>query len=101
MVVMEKELSAVHPEIDIVTTPTGDPVAMVHCNNCTSDINAWMNIFSDFAQRLGVKVSQQQLYKTLFESSLEGEADCGEVICYNYVSSENITGVTEGRPLLV
>lgn len=101
MVVMEKELSAVHPEIDIVTTPTGDPVAMVHCNNCTSDINAWMNLFNDFAQRLGVKLSQQQLYKTLFESSLEGDADCGEVLSYNYISGENITGVTEGRPLLV
>lgn len=101
MVVMEKDLSAVHPEIDIVTTPTGDPVAMVHCNNCTSDVNAWMNIFSDFAQRLGVSVSQQELYKTLFESSLEGDADCGEVLSYNYVSGENITGVTEGRPLLV
>lgn len=101
MVVLEGELKRVHPEIDLVTTPVGDLVAMVHCNNCTSDINAWVDVFGEFAKKLGVTLPKWKLYDTLYEASLEGEADCGGVLSYNYVSGENITGVEEGRPLLV
>ena len=105
MAVLEKPLSAVYDEIDVVTTPAGDAVAMVHCNNCTSDFNAWAGVFGEFAKELKVHtdadVADVDIYRLLCEKSLEGEPDCGGVLNYNYVSGENITGVTEGRPLLV
>ncbi|HOQ01401.1 MAG TPA: FGGY-family carbohydrate kinase [Acetivibrio clariflavus] len=101
MIVLEKELEKVHTEIDIVTTPVGDQVAMVHCNNCTSDINAWVNIFKEFAEAIGVKVETDTLYKTLFMKALEGDADCGGLLSYNYFSGEHLTGFEEGRPLFV
>ena len=101
MVVLDKPLEKVHSEIDLVATPVGDLAAMVHCNNCTSDINAWAGVFSEFAERLGVKLSQKELYELIYKTSLEGEGDCGEVIAYNYVSGENVTNVAAGRPIVV
>jgi len=101
MIVLEKELEKVHTEIDIVTTPVGDPVAMVHCNNCTSDINAWVNLFKEFSEAIGVKIEMNDLYQTLFMKALEGDADCGGLLSYNYFSGEHLTGFEEGRPLFV
>ncbi len=101
MVALDKPLKQVHPEIDMVATPAGAPVAMVHCNNCSSDINAWANVFADFAKRLGSDISRGELFKLLFEASLEGDADCGEIISYNFVSGENIAGIDKGRPLVI
>ena len=101
MVVLEKDLSKPYEEIDIVTTPTGDPVAMVHCNNCTSDINAWAGLFKEFAESMGMSVDMNRLYTTLFQKALDGDADCGGLLSYNYISGENITGFEEGRPMFV
>ena len=99
MVVLEKELSKAYPEIDLVTTPAGDLVAMVHCNNCTSDLNAWVNLFKEFAESFGVEVDMNKLFGTLYNKALEGDADCGGLLAYNYFAGEDITGFTEGRPL--
>lgn len=102
MIVLEKELSRVYPEIDLVTTPTGNLVAMVHCNNCTSDLNAWVNLFKEFAESLGMDhVDMNQLFGTLYKKALEGDPDCGGLLAYNYFSGEHITGFEEGRPLFV
>ena len=101
MVVLEKELSKVYPEIDLVTTPTGNLVAMVHCNNCTSDLNAWVGIFKEFAEAMGIKTDMNQLFGTLYRKAMEGDADCGGLLAYNYFSGEHITGFEEGRPLFV
>lgn len=89
MVVLEKNLSKAHDSIDLVTTPAGDLVAMVHCNNCTSDINAWVNVFKEFAELIGCHTDD--LYGVLYNEALKGDADCGGVISYNYLSGENIT----------
>ena len=99
MVVLEKELEHVYPEIDLVTTPAGDMVAMVHCNNCTSDLNAWVNLFREFAQTMGMKVDMDDLFGKLYNKALEGDADCGGLLAYNYFSGEHITHFEEGRPL--
>lgn len=99
MVVLEKELSKVYPEIDLVTTPTGNLVAMVHCNNCTSDLNAWVGIFKEFAQAMGMEVDMNKLFGTLYHKAMEGDPDCGGLLAYNYFSGEHITGFEEGRPL--
>lgn len=101
MIVLEKELSKVYSEIDLVTTPTGNLVAMVHCNNCTSDLNAWVNIFKEFTEALGVKVDMNQLFSLLYNKALEGDADCGGLLAYNYFSGEHITGFEKGCPLVV
>ena len=101
MVVLEKPLSKVYPEIDLVTTPTGNLVAMVHCNNCTSDLNAWVNLFKEFAEAMGIQVDMNQLFGTLYHKAMEGDADCGGLLAYNYFSGEHITGFEEGRPLFV
>ncbi len=101
MIVLEKALSKVYPEIDIVMTPTGKPVAMVHSNNCTSDINAWVGLFQELTATLGIEVDQSQLFETLFKKALEGEADGGGLLAYNYFSGEHITHLEEGRPLFV
>lgn len=101
MVVLEKELSKVYPEIDLVTTPDGALVAMVHCNNCTSDLNAWVNIFDQFAESIGAKVDKNTLFSVLYNKALEGDADCGGLISYNYFSGEPVTGFDEGAPLFV
>ena len=101
MIVLEHELSKPYEPIDIVTTPDGSLVAMVHCNNCTSDINAWVSLFKEYQQLLGVPVDMNELYGRLFNKALEGDADCGGLMAYNYVSGEPITGLQEGRPLFV
>lgn len=102
MVVLDQPLSNVHRDIDIVTTPEGVPVAMVHTNNCTSDVNAWMKMFTEFSQLIGSDLSADQLYAKLFKHSADnGEDDCGGLVNYAYLSGENITDVQEGRPLFV
>jgi sugar (pentulose or hexulose) kinase len=101
MVVLEKSLSRVYTEIDMVTTPSGKPVAMVHCNNCTSDLDAWTRVFREAAETLGLKIDKTALYDTLYRKALEGDPDCGGLLSYNYYAGEPITGFDEGRPLLV
>ena len=85
----------------MVTTPAGDPVAMVHCNNCTSDLNAWVGLFKECLEAFGAKVDMDTLYGTLYNKALEGDKDCGGLLAYNYFSGEHITGFEEGRPLFV
>ena len=101
MIVLEKELRKVYPEIDLVTTPDGSLVAMVHANNCTSDLNAWVSIFREFAESFGIEVDMNRLFGVLYNKALEGDADCGGLLAYGYLSGEFITGVDEGHPLFV
>ena len=101
MITLEKELSKVYPEIDLVTTPTGKLVAMAHSNNCTSDYDAWISLFGEAAKALGMEVSKPRLYDTLLEMALKGDADCGGLLAYGYISGEHITHFEEGRPLFV
>ena len=101
MNVLDAPLKKLHRDIDIVTTPTGDPVAMVHINNCSSDINAWVGLFRDFANAIGAKIDTNTLYETLFDSTVHSDPDAGGLINYSYLSGENITKIQEGRPLFV
>ncbi len=101
MVVTEHALSKVHEEIDMVTTPDGYPVAMVHCNNCTSDLNAWVNLFEEFAGKFGMKPDKNELYGTLYREALTADPDCGGLMAYNYFSGEPVTGLNAGRPMFV
>lgn len=101
MVVLDKPLKHVHRDIDIVTTPDGLPVAMVHINNCSSDINAWADIFKEFAARLGHNVKPDELYETLFLDATKSDPDAGGLVNYGYLSGEPITKTQEGRPLFV
>ena len=101
MAVLEKDLTKPYEEIDLVTTPAGDLVAMVHCNNCTSDLNAWVNLFREFAESMGMTADMNQIFGTLYNKALEGDSDCGGLLAYNYFSGEHITGFNEGRPLFV
>jgi sugar (pentulose or hexulose) kinase len=101
MIVLEKALSAVYPEVDMVTTPTGKPVAMVHSNNCTSDLNAWVDLFREFTDALGLEIAQARLFEILYQKALAGDADGGGLLSYNYLSGEHITHLEEGRPLFV
>ena len=101
MVVMEKDLNSVHEEIDIVTTPAGANVAMVHCNNCTSDLNAWVNLFKETLGAFGTAVDNDTLYGILYNKALEGSADCSGLVAYNFFSGEHVVGLNEGRPLFV
>ena len=101
MIVLEHALKKVHPELDLVTTPDGSPVAMVHCNNCTSDLNAWVGLFREFAECFGIQTDMNRLFGTLYNKALEGDPDCGGLLAYNYFSGEHITGFEEGRPLFV
>jgi sugar (pentulose or hexulose) kinase len=101
MIVLEKALSKLYPEIDMVTTPAGKPVAMVHSNNCTSDLNAWVEVFQEFTQVLGVEINQSKLFEILYQQALKGDADGGGLLAYNYFSGEHITHLEEGRPLFV
>ena len=101
MVVLEKELTKVYEEIDLVTTPAGDSVAMVHCNNCTSDLNAWVSLFEEFAETMGMKTDKNTLFSTLYQKALEGDKDGGGLLSYGYLSGEHITHFEEGRPLFV
>ncbi len=101
MIVLEKELSRPYEMIDMVTTPDGSLVAMVHCNNCTSDLNAWVGIFREYTELLGVPVDMNKIFATLYNNALNGDPDCGGLVSYNYFSGEPITGLNEGRPLFV
>ena len=101
MAVLDHPLRQVHPEIDMVTTPSGAPVAMVHCNNCTSDLNAWVSLFGQALQAFGMTPDSNDLYGTLYRKALEGDPDCGGLLAYNYFSGEHVTGFEEGRPLFV
>ena len=100
MIVLEKALSRVYPEIDMVTTPTGRPVAMVHCNNCTNEINAWAEVFRGFLTALGKKPDMNEVFTAMFSTAAEGEKDAGGLVLFNYLSGEPITGMDEGRPML-
>lgn len=98
MIVTDKKLNA-YREIDMVTTPSGDPVAMVHCNNCTSDINAWAEVLMQFAEVAGMKISKGKVLDIMFEQALKGDSDCGGLLSYNYFSGEGVTNINEGRPV--
>lgn len=101
MVVLENKLSKVHEEIDMVTTPFGDAVAMVHCNNCTSDLNAWVGLFKEFLDCMGVSADMNDVYGTLYNKALSGDKNCGGLMAYNYLSGEPVTGLNEGRPMFL
>ncbi len=101
MIVLEKDLSQPYEMIDMVTTPDGSPVAMVHCNNCTSDLNAWVNLFKEYQELLGVPVDMNEVFGKLYTHALAGDADCGGLLSFNYISGEPVTGLAEGRPLFV
>ena len=101
MVVLEQPLSRVHRELDLVTTPAGDLVAMVHCNNGASELNAWVGLFAEFAKALGAEADSSVIFETLFTAALAGAPDCGGLMSYNYLSGEPITELEEGRPLFV
>ena len=96
MVVLEKELSKVYPQIDLVTTPDGALVGMVHCNNCTSEINAWVNLFAEFAKASGNEMDMNTLFTMLYGKAMEGDPDCGGLLSYNYFSGEPVTGFDKG-----
>lgn len=101
MVVLEKPLAKLHEELDVVTTPTGDLVAMAHCNNCTSDLNAWVGLFREYTEAMGIEVDMNKIFGVLYNKALEGDAECGGLLAYNYFSGEHITNFEEGRPLFV
>lgn len=101
MIVLEKDLTRPYEMIDMVTTPDGSPVAMVHCNNCTSDLNAWINLFTEYQELMGIPVDRDEVYGKLYNHALKGDADCGGLVAYNYISGEPITGLADGRPLFV
>ena len=101
MIVLENALSQPYEVIDMVTTPCGSPVAMVHCNNCTSDLNAWINLFKEYQQLLGISIDINEIFGKLYNHALKGDADCGGLISYNYISGEPVTGLAEGRPMFV
>ena len=101
MVVLKKALSSLHKEIDMVTTPSGAPVAMVHCNNCTSEINAWADIFEQFGKLMGADFSKGDIFTKLYGCALDGDKDCGGVAAYNYLSGEPVTGFMNGVPLFM
>lgn len=101
MVVLERPLQQVHPEIDMVTTPDGRPVAMVHCNTCTSDLDGWVSLLGEMTAAAGVPLTKTQLYTLFYQKALAGDPDCGGLVSFNYFSGEPVTGLTEGRPLFV
>lgn len=99
MIVLEKALSRLYTAIDMVTTPTGKPVAMVHCNSCTSDLNAWVSLLAEFARNMGIEPDINKLYTMLFNKAMEGDVDCGGLVSYNYYSGEPVTGTDDGVPM--
>lgn len=101
MVVLEKALSKLYPEIDMVTTPSGKPVAMVHCNNCSGEIDAWAGLFTSMCSALGMDISIYKVLDKMFESALSGDKDCGGLVAFNYLSGEVITGLDSGKPLFL
>ena len=100
MVVLENPLAKVYEEIDLVTTPAGAPVAMVHCNNCTNDTNAWVNVLGEAARLFGADPGAGEVYTKLYEKSLAGDPDCGGVLVCNYLAGEGVTHMDAGRPLV-
>ncbi len=101
MAVLEHDLSKLYRQIDIVTTPCGDPVAMVHCNNCTTDLDSWVRLFDELLRSFGCELSKSELYDKLYAMALEGDADCSGIISFNYHSGEHVTGFAEGRPMIM
>lgn len=101
MVVLEKALSKLYPEIDMVTTPSGSPVAMVHCNNCSGEIDAWASIFTSFCKAMGMDVSIYKVLDKMFETAMNGDKDCGGLVAFNYLSGEVITGLDAGKPMFL
>lgn len=101
MIVLEKDLSKPYEMIDMVTTPDGSPVAMVHCNNCTSDLNAWVGLFVEYQKLLGIEVNMDDVYAKLYNNALNGDADCGGLLSYNYISGEPVAGLADGRPMFI
>lgn len=101
MIVLEKELSRLYKEMDIVATPDGLPVAMAHGNNGTTEINSWINIFMEFAELMDMKVKEEEVFSALYEHSLKGDKDCGGILSYGYHSGEGVVSLNEGRPLMV
>lgn len=101
MVVLEKELEKAYEAIDIVTTPDGKPVAMVHCNNGTSELNTWVHMFQELLVMMNVKISTEELYHQLFAKALQGQSNGGGILACNYVSGEHITGFEEGMPFVM
>ena len=99
MVVLEEDLKKVHEELDLVTTPAGPAVAMVHCNNCTSDLNAWVGLFKEFSDMFGMNLNMNNIYSTLYNNALKGEKDCGGLLAFNTLSGEPVIGTDEGRPM--
>ncbi|MDE6132702.1 MAG: FGGY-family carbohydrate kinase [Oscillospiraceae bacterium] len=99
MLVLEKPMDGVYPEIDVVTTPDGAPVAMVHCNNCCSELDAWVNIFEEFSVLSGNKIDKSDLYEMLYKNALKGDSDCGGAAAYNFLSGEPVVGAAEGSPM--
>ncbi|MGN1100246.1 MAG: xylulokinase [Christensenellales bacterium] len=101
MVVLEHELKRAYPEIDIVTTPTGKQVAMVHCNNCTTELDAWVKLFGQYGKLIGKETDASEIYGMLYNEALKGEKDCGGIIAFNYHAGEHITGTSSGKPMLI
>lgn len=101
MLVLENDLSDKYPEIDMVTTPDGAPVAMVHCNNCCTEIDCWVNLFGEFSRISGNPLTKSELYKLLYENALEGDADCGGLVSFNFISGEPVAGAENGRPMYI
>lgn len=101
MVVLEKMLSTVHPEIDLVTTPSGKPVAMVHCNNCTTDMNSYVSIIQEAVELMGGNSDLDEIYRLLYKKCLEGDLDAGAFTVYNYISGEPVVGLNDGKPVII
>ena len=101
MIVLEKQLSRVYEEIDMVTTPTGKPVAMVHCNNCCTDLDYWVKLFIEFSSLSGNNLTKGEIYDLLYNEALKGDSDCGKIVSINYFSGEPVTGFLQGRPMLL
>lgn len=101
MIVLEKQLSRVYEEIDMVTTPTGKPVAMVHCNNCCTDLDYWVKLFIEFSSLSGNNLTKGEIYDLLYNEALKGDSDCGKIVSINYFSGEPVTGFLQGRPMVL
>lgn len=101
MIVLEKQLSRVYEEIDMVTTPTGKPVAMVHCNNCCTDLDYWVKLFIEFSSLSGNNLTKGEIYDLLYNEALKGDSDCGKIVSINYFSGEPVTGFSQGRPMVL
>ena len=101
MIVMQESLKKAYPEIDVITTPEGRPVAMVHCNNCTGDIDGWVRLFHELSQSLGLQLPLSKVYDVFYQQALQGEAHCGGVMSYNFLSGEHLVKLDSGRPLLM